>query len=373
MWSFPCLRVFPRRRFSTYGKRLEELRKKLSSEPQQVVDFLGSSEAAEQVSVAPPTENTRFWSDVERIDAYKNPQKPDWLKVKPAGDHALEQEYIRLKDTLRGLNLHTVCEEARCPNIGECWGGGTATIMLMGDTCTRGCRFCSIKTSKTPPPLDIEEPEKVSTAVAKWGLTYIVLTSVDRDDLLDGGASHLASTVKLLKQKQPDLLVELLSPDFGGNLSSVNLVVNSGLDVFAHNVETVRRLQHVVRDRRANYQQSLSVLESAKSMNSGVFTKTSIMLGAGETHQEIYRTLLDLRNVGVDIVTFGQYLRPSKKQMKVEEWVPPEEFERWKCIGESLGFMYVASGPLVRSSYRAGEFFLESKIRSRRGHPMAAA
>ncbi|GJD07098.1 Lipoyl synthase, mitochondrial [Galdieria sulphuraria] len=337
--SFPCLRLYQRKQpFSTYGKRLQELRQKLVSEP-EIDDFVHSSELVGKVSVSPPEANTPFWTDIKRIDAYENPQKPLWLKVKPAGDHALEQEYIRLKKTLRGLSLHTVCEEARCPNIGECWGGGTATIMLMGDTCTRGCRFCSIKTSKTPPPLDKEEPEKVSSAVAKWGLTYIVLTSVDRDDLVDGGASHLASTVKALKQKQPDLLVELLSPDFGGNLKCVSHVVHSGLDVFAHNVETVSRLQHVVRDRRANYQQSLSVLEYAKSVNSKVFTKTSIMLGAGETHEEIYRTLQDLLKVGVDIVTFGQYLRPSKRQMKVEEWVPPEEFERWKSIGESLGFI----------------------------------
>eukprot|EP00871_Galdieria_phlegrea_P002627 jgi/Galph1/3365/GphlegSOOS_G2063.1 len=374
--ALSCSQQF--RKFSSYGNRLQELRSKLNRGP-DLEEFIQSNSPSVNLEQEPPVveagvNSKMLWPDIKRVDAYeyccnilfRSPQKPSWLKVKAAGDHALQEEYSRLKDSLRGLNLHTVCEEARCPNIGECWGGGTATIMLMGDTCTRGCRFCSIKTSRTPPPLDAEEPEKVSSAIAQWGLTYVVLTSVDRDDLSDGGARHLQKTVQALKRKQPDLLVELLSPDFGGILDNVSLVVNSGVDVFAHNVETVKRLEHVVRDRRARYEQSLRVLEYAKQLNSQVFTKTSIMLGAGETQSEIYETLQDLRQVGVDIVTFGQYLRPSKKQMKVEEWVSPEEFDRWKIVGESLGFMYVASGPLVRSSYRAGEFFLESKIRNER-------
>jgi lipoyl synthase len=259
-----------------------------------------------------------------------------------------------------------VCEEARCPNIGECWGGGTATIMLMGDTCTRGCRFCNIKTSAAPPPLDVDEPGKVALAVSKWGLKYIVLTSVDRDDVEDGGAAHIAQTVQGLKDRQPGLLVEVLSPDFGGDLAAVDLVVGSGLDVFAHNVETVERLQGAVRDRRANYAQSLAVLERAKLSSPSVLTKTSVMLGVGESPAEIRQTMRDARNAGVEVITFGQYLRPSKRHLKVEQWVTPEEFDAWKEEGEFMGFVYVASGPLVRSSYKAGEFFLEGLISQRK-------
>lgn len=301
-----------------------------------------------------------------RTDAYEDPSKPPWLKVRPPGDHAAEKEYQRLRGSLRGLGLATVCEEARCPNIGECWGGGTATIMLMGDTCTRGCRFCNIKTSRAPPPLDANEPDKVAIAVSKWGLKYIVLTSVDRDDVLDGGADHIARTVENLKRAQPDLLVETLSPDFGGDEACVDRVVTSGLDVFAHNVETVERLQPVVRDRRAGYAQTLRVLERSREIRPDVVTKTSIMLGVGESEKEIRQTMRDMLNVGVEVITLGQYLRPSKRHLKVEQWVTPEEFEAWRVEGEQMGFSYVASGPLVRSSYRAGEFFLESLIRKRR-------
>lgn len=238
--------------------------------------------------------------------------------------------------------------------------------MLMGDTCTRGCRFCNIKTSKAPPPLDPLEPEKVATALSKWGLKYIVLTSVDRDELADGGSKHIASTIIGLKTKQPDLLVECLSPDFSGDYASVDRVVLSGLDVFAHNVETVERLQGSVRDRRAGYKQSLDVLARAREVHPDVITKTSLMLGLGETEAEIRQTMKDCLDAGVEVITFGQYLRPSKRHLKVEEWVTPDEFARWKKEGDDMGFAYVASGPLVRSSYRAGEFFLDAMIRKKR-------
>lgn len=331
--------------------RLNELRTRLSSEKPITLNF------------APGVSSSVIGT---RTDAYQDPSKPSWLKVRPPGDHAAEKEYQRLRSSLRTLGLATVCEEARCPNIGECWGGGTATIMLMGDTCTRACRFCNIKTSRAPPPLNENEPTHVGIAVAKWGLKYLVLTSVDRDDLPDGGASHIAKTVSELKQRDSNLLIETLTPDFQGNLQHVDIVVNSGMDVFAHNVETVRRLQPAVRDRRAGYEQSLSVLQRAKETRPDVVTKTSIMLGVGESEQEIRQTMQDCLDVGVEVITLGQYLRPSKRHLKVEQWVTPAEFDSWREQGEKMGFSYVASGPLVRSSYRAGEFFLEAMIRKRR-------
>ena len=340
---------------SRYGRRLDELRARLASEPARAPSPFPAF-ATGAASAAVPA----------RTDAYEDPSKPPWLRVRPPGDHAAQKEYARLRATLRAPGLATVCEEARCPNIGECWGGGTATIMLMGDTCTRGCRFCSVKTARAPPPLDPREPDKVARAVAKWGLKYIVLTSVDRDDVPDGGAAHIATTVQGLKREQPELLVETLSPDFAGNEDCVDRVVTSGLDVFAHNVETVERLQPFVRDRRAGYAQTMRVLERAREVRPDVVTKTSIMLGVGEAEAEIRRTMQDARDVGVEVITLGQYLRPSKKHLKVEQWVTPEEFDAWKVEGEAMGFSYVAAGPLVRSSYRAGEFFLESLIRKRR-------
>jgi len=299
--------------------------------------------------------------------------KPLWLKAKPADS----ENYQRLRSTVRELGLATVCEEARCPNIGECWGGGedgtaTATIMIMGDTCTRGCRFCSVKTSRAPPPLDPEEPEKVSSAIAKWGLDYVVLTSVDRDDLEDQGSNHFAEVVEKLKEKKPDLLVEALTPDFQGNKDLIRTVSTSGLDVFAHNMETVERLTPFVRDRRAKYHQSLEVLRYAKSVG-GCLTKTSIMLGLGETDEEVQKTLEDLRAAEVDVVTFGQYLQPTKKHLAVKEYVTPEKFEIWKQKAEAIGFTYVASGPLVRSSYKAGEFFLKNYLQEKNANRQAAA
>ncbi|KXL45582.1 hypothetical protein M433DRAFT_153048 [Acidomyces richmondensis BFW] len=294
---------------------------------------------------------------------------PDWLKTPiPSNDN-----YKRIKNDLRGLNLHTVCEEARCPNISDCWGGSsksaaTATIMLMGDTCTRGCRFCSVKTSKKPLPLDPHEPENTAEALKRWGLGYVVLTSVDRDDLADGGARHFAETIMKIKQKAPTMLVEALTGDFAGDLDQVELVAKSGLDVYAHNVETTEALTPVVRDRRAKFRQSLAVLKAAKAAKPELITKTSIMLGLGETEEQLWATLKELRAVDVDVVTFGQYMRPTKRHMKVEEYVTPATFELWRQRALDLGFLYCASGPLVRSSYKAGEAFIENVLKKRARH-----
>ncbi|MCJ1287915.1 hypothetical protein MMC26_007267 [Xylographa opegraphella] len=292
---------------------------------------------------------------------------PEWLKT-PIPDNS---NYKKIKADLRGLNLHTVCEEARCPNISDCWGGNdkaaaTATIMLMGDTCTRGCRFCSVKTSRAPPPLDPHEPEHTAEALSRWGLGYVVLTSVDRDDLADGGASHFAETIMKIKQKAPNMLVEALTGDYAGDLQMVERVARSGLDVYAHNVETVEELTPMVRDRRAGFRQSLSVLDRAKKVSEGrLITKTSIMLGLGETEDQLWETLRELRKIDVDVVTFGQYMRPTKRHMKVYEYVTPATFELWRQRALDMGFLYCASGPLVRSSYKAGEAFIENVLKKR--------
>ena len=300
---------------------------------------------------------------------------PEWLKQPiPVGDN-----FKKIKQDLRGLNLHTVCEEARCPNISDCWGGSdksaaTATIMLMGDTCTRGCRFCSVKTSKAPPPLDPHEPEHTAEALSRWGLGYVVLTSVDRDDLLDGGAHHFATTIQKIKAKAPDMLVEALTGDYAGDLECVGKVATSGLDVYAHNVETVEALTPQVRDRRATFNQSLSVLKAAKAARPDLITKTSMMLGLGETEAQIWQALRRLREeAAVDVVTFGQYMRPTKRHMKVEEYVTPDTFEMWRQRALDVGFLYCASGPLVRSSYKAGEAFIENVLKKRRtGEPVGS-
>lgn len=291
-------------------------------------------------------------------------KKPSWLRQRaPQGER-----YEYLSESLRSLKLNTVCEEAQCPNIGECWneGSGTATIMLLGDTCTRGCRFCAVNTSRTPPPPDEDEPENTAAAIAAWGVGYIVLTSVDRDDIPDGGSEHFARTVRTLKALRPDIIVECLTPDFRGDMGAVRHLARSGLDVFAHNIETVASLQDRVRDKRANYFQSLDVLRAAKAV--GPYTKSSIMLGLGETDEEIIDTMVDLKEAGVDILTFGQYLQPTPHHLAVKEFVTPEKFEYWRKYGEDVvGFRYVASGPLVRSSYRAGEFFVEAMIKEDKG------
>ncbi|XP_042375321.1 lipoyl synthase 1, chloroplastic-like [Zingiber officinale] len=297
-------------------------------------------------------------------------KKPEWLRQRaPQGE-----KYRMLQESLSELKLNTVCVEAQCPNIGECWNGGggaggevdgiaTATIMLLGDTCTRGCRFCAVKTSRNPAPPDPMEPEKTARAIANWGVDYVVLTSVDRDDLPDGGSGHFAETVKALKKLKPEILVECLTSDFRGDFEAVSLLVDSGLDVFAHNIETVRRLQRIVRDLRAGYEQSLSVLKHAKIHKEGMVTKSSIMLGLGESDEEVKEAMADLRAIDVDILTLGQYLQPTPLHLTVKEYVTPEKFVFWKEYGESIGFRYVASGPLVRSSYRAGELFVQNLVK----------
>ncbi len=288
--------------------------------------------------------------------------KPAWIKMRaPAGER-----YMQIKDLLKGLNLATVCQEAQCPNIGECWGGGTATIMLMGEVCTRGCRFCNVKTGNPKGVLDREEPQKVAHAVSQMGLDYVVLTSVDRDDLPDEGSMHFAATVRNLKISAPDLIVEVLTPDFKGNEQFISYIVDAEPDVFAHNIETVERLQKRVRDPRAGYSQSLRVLQFVKEKDPSRYTKTSIMLGLGETDEEVRQTLRDLRAVDCDVVTFGQYLQPKQRHLPVEEFITPEKFKSWQTEAESMGFLYVASGPLVRSSYRAGEFFMKGVIEKRK-------
>eukprot|EP00531_Pseudo-nitzschia_arenysensis_P013029 CAMPEP_0116140966 /NCGR_PEP_ID=MMETSP0329-20121206/14134_1 /TAXON_ID=697910 /ORGANISM="Pseudo-nitzschia arenysensis, Strain B593" /LENGTH=396 /DNA_ID=CAMNT_0003636125 /DNA_START=217 /DNA_END=1404 /DNA_ORIENTATION=+ len=303
-----------------------------------------------------------------KVNAEMPQGRPSWFRV-PAPSLQEESRYTEVKNSLEHLNLNTVCEEAQCPNVGECWSGGTGTIMLLGDTCTRGCMFCAVKTDAKPPPPDPFEPFATADAVAKWGVDYIVLTSVDRDDIEDGGAQHFAHTVELLKYKKSELLVECLVSDFQGKLSSVQTLATSGLDVYAHNVETVERLQKFVRDPRAGYKQSLATLEHAKKCQPGLYTKTSIMLGLGETKEEVLQTMKDLREIDVDVVTFGQYLRPTENHLAVVEYVKPEMFDYYRQVGEEMGFKYVASGPLVRSSYKAGEFYLEHMIKSERSAP----
>ena len=278
-----------------------------------------------------------------------SPKKPSWLKVKAE----FNPNFHKVKEQVQSKQLNTVCEEAHCPNISECWSAGTATFMLMGSVCTRACKFCSVDTGNPNGWLDKDEPIKTAKAVAIMKLKYVVLTSVNRDDLPDGGAQHFADTVKLIQELNPNTAVEALTPDFKGLSSSINTIVNSGLEVFAQNIETVERLTHQVRDIRAGYQQTLNVLAESKRINPGVLTKTSIILGLGETDEEIEKTMDDLIENNVDILTIGQYLRPTRNHHPIERWITPEEFEKYRQIGLKKGFLEVVSGPMVRSSYRA--------------------
>jgi len=343
---------------SNLGKSKKELLKEQLSEGPELGDFIAG---------VVPRDST--WSSYEGQLKLEKGEKgrlrlPPWLKTEiPIG-----KNFAKIKEDVRGLGLATVCEEARCPNIGECWGGesSTATILLMGDTCTRGCRFCSVKTARNPAPLDPDEPVKTAEAVAKWGLDYIVITSVDRDDVADAGAAHIAQTVQSIKRLKPSQMVEVLTPDFSGREDCIDLVAKSGLDVFAHNVETIERLTPFVRDPRAKYRQTLKVLKRVKETVPEMVTKTSIMLGLGEKDEEIEQTMKDLRDVGVDCLTLGQYMQPTKRHLKVVEYVTPEKYAHWEKRGNELGFLYTASGPLVRSSYKAGEFFLKNIVEKRR-------
>ena len=283
--------------------------------------------------------------------------KPIWLKNKlPTGE-----KFIEMRSVVRNNSLHTVCEEALCPNIAECWGAGTATMMILGDICTRGCRFCNVITGNPGGLVDSNEPVRIADAVSSMGLKYLVITSVDRDDLPDGGAAIFAETVREVKHRNSGILVEVLTPDFRGDTESIARVVCSSPDVFSHNIETVPRLSPKVRDPRANYEQSLAVLKSIKGLEPSMYTKSSIMLGLGETDDEVLRSMLDLRAIGVDILTLGQYLRPSMGHLPVVSYITPSKFSWYQEKGEEFGFRCVASAPLVRSSYKAVENFLTAQ------------
>ncbi len=286
--------------------------------------------------------------------------KPSWLKVRlPSG-----AEYSRLKGNFRGLKLHTVCEEARCPNLAECWQSGTATIMILGDVCTRACRFCAVKTARAGVPVDPDEPRRVAEALARMNLRYVVITSVDRDDLEDGGAGTFADTIRETRRRCPDLIIETLIPDFRGDIRALGKVVDAAPQVIGQNIETVRRLTRYARDARCGYEQTLDVLANVKTLDPRICTKSAILLGLGETAGEVLKTMRDLRERNVDILTLGQYLQPTKKHVPVAEFVHPDRFREYEEQGMRLGFRYVAAGPMVRSSYRAAEFFVEKMLAS---------
>ena len=318
--------------------RLTQLKQQLQQDTPQLTDFVRMGQNS----------------------ALKRERLPQWLRGIKGNTN------FKMIEQLRSKTLHTVCEEAKCPNINECWTGGTATIMLMGDECTRACRFCSVKTSRAPKSLDPLEPIKTAEVIRGWmekGFKYVVLTSVDRDDLPDYGASHFAETVQTIFKTTPKMLVECLVGDHHENQDCIKVLVDSKMHVFAHNIETVERCTPFVRDRRAKYWQSMNVLRFAKqyaqeSGRSRMLTKSSIMLGCGETHDEIVQALTDLRSHNVDVVTIGQYMQPSKGHLKVVKYYKPEEYKEYERIAMELGFVYVASGPLVRSSYKAGEYYI---------------
>ena len=291
-------------------------------------------------------------------------RKPDWLRVRlPAGPQ--QDEFEGLKARFRDRGLHTVCEEARCPNIFECWGQGTATVMILGETCTRGCRFCSVQTGKPGGLVDAEEPENTALSLAEMGLAYVVLTMVDRDDLPDGGAAHVAKTIRRIKHHSPELRVETLVGDFAGDRDDIWTLVQEGRpDVFAHNVEVVPRLQRPIRDARCSWERSIETLRAAKELGSAI-TKSSLMVGLGEERDEVLDAMQLLREADVDVLTIGQYLRPTKRHATVERYVEPAEFAAYEQAGLDMGFEFVASGPLVRSSYRAAEAFLSGVLEAR--------
>ncbi len=286
--------------------------------------------------------------------------KPEWLKIK----FVQNDNFSGIKQTLNKHKLHTVCESAHCPNISECWSGGTATFMLMGDVCTRGCKFCAVKTGNPRKELDKDEPRKLAEAIAEIKLfDYVVLTSVNRDDLEDGGSLHLKECIQEVKKAYPEIIVEILIPDFKGVVKDLKNIVDANPEVIAHNIETVERLQKKVRDPRANYNQSLSVLESVKKLNPKIYTKSAIMLGLGETDEEIIQSMKDLRAIDCNILTIGQYLRPSGWHLPINNFVEPSKFKYFEQKALELGFLYCASGPFVRSSYRAGELFMKNILR----------
>ena len=277
-------------------------------------------------------------------------KKPSWIRMTA---NQVNKNYTLIKDKVKDLHLSTVCEEAKCPNLSECWSRGTATFMLMGDTCTRACQFCSVNTGNPNGWLDREEPEKIANTISVMQLKYIVLTCVNRDDIADGGAEHFANTVNAIKDKNRNIEVEVLTSDFNGSRDAIQKVVQSPIKVFAQNIETVERLTHPIRDARAGYTKTLKVLQAAKEINPNIITKTSIIVGLGETDAEIFQTFKDLRNHSVDIVTLGQYLRPTLNHRPIDRWVKPKQFDQYREKGLKYGFLEVISGPMVRSSYRA--------------------
>ena len=284
-------------------------------------------------------------------------QKPDWLKIRPPS-----AKFLELKSLFKEEKLHTVCEESHCPNISECWSKGTATFMILGNTCTRGCKFCHVKTGYPQSPPYINEPARLIKAIKTMKLDYVVITSVDRDDLIDQGAEHFARCITLIKKAFPTLKVEVLIPDFRGNKALIKKIIDAQPHVIAHNVETIERLQGTVRDKRANYEQSLGVLQFVKEINSTIYTKSALMLGLGEKEEEVLQTFRDLKVIDVDAVTLGQYLRPSPWHLAVQEYVTPEHFKHYEQEAKKIGFAFVAAGPFVRSSYRAAELFFKEKI-----------
>lgn len=288
--------------------------------------------------------------------------KPKWLKIRPPKN---PEQYDQIRKDLKKLGLATVCQEAHCPNMGECWSGGTATFMIMGDTCTRACRFCSVKTGM-PEDLDPLEPSKIGFAVKKMGLDYVVITTVNRDELEDYGANHFAEVIRTVRKMNPDTLIEVLIQDFRGREDLIDIIIDAKPEVIAHNVETVPRLQRKIRDIRANYEQSKEVLRYIREKAPEIYTKSALMVGLGETDQEVVNTLEDLNKAGVQMMTIGQYLRPSQKHLKVEDYIPPERFEWYKDKGKEIGYLYVAAGPFVRSSYKAGELFIKNVINANR-------
>ncbi len=292
----------------------------------------------------------------------KYEKKPEWIKVRPAASEG----YFYLKERTKELGLSTVCQEARCPNIGECWSQKTLTIMIMGDTCTRFCKFCNVKTGKGTGWLDENEPAHTASLLKPLDLHYVVITSVDRDDLPDNGAAHFAKTITITKQECPNTTLEVLIGDLQGSFDNLKTIVDSRPDVISHNLETVQRLTPKVRDRRATYVQSLTQLKRVKELNPSIFTKSALMLGLGEEKTEVIEAMRDMREHGIDFLSVGQYLRPSENHLPVIRYAEPKEFEEIKLIGEDMGFLMVASGPLVRSSYKAGEFFIKEYIAKHR-------
>lgn len=286
---------------------------------------------------------------------------PEWLAITPANT----DKYAETKRSIADAGLHTVCVEAHCPNVAECWSSGTATFMILGDKCTRGCRFCAVSKSAIGSGIDVLEPAKLANVIKEWGLGYVVLTSVCRDDLQDQGAGHFAACIRAIKKASPGTLVEVLIPDFGGDTSLLKTIADAKPDVVGHNIETVERLSPTMRDRRASYRQSLRVLEEFKMMGVRTYTKSAMMLGVGETEEEVLQSLRDLRASHVDFVAIGQYLRPSQFQYEVKEYVTPDKFERIRLAALRMGFLYAAAGPFVRSSYKAGEYFIKRIVENR--------